>query len=41
MTAKYEIFAVAVLLGGGGSAMLISSLTIVSSLVGQNTGEVQ
>jgi len=37
-TAKYEIFPVAILLGGGGSAMLISSLTIVSSLIGNNTG---
>merc|ERR1712198_752828 len=36
-TAKYEIFPVAILLGGGGSAMLISSLTIVSSLIGKNT----
>jgi Na+/melibiose symporter-like transporter len=36
-TVRYEIFIVAALMGGGGSSMLISSLTIVSSLVGQNT----
>ena len=39
-TAKYEIFILAALMGAGGCAMLVSSITIVASLVGNNTGTV-
>jgi Na+/melibiose symporter-like transporter len=35
-TAKYEIYPVAILMGAGGSAMLITSLAIVASLIGSN-----
>ena len=37
-SARYEIFGVAILLGGGSSTMLISSITLVSSLIGEKTG---
>ena len=40
-TARYEIFVVAALMGGGGTAMLICSLTMVASLVGNNIGSPQ
>merc|ERR1712150_342795 len=35
-TAQYEIFPIAVLLGAGGSAMLINCLAIVANLIGSN-----
>ena len=37
-TAKYEIFAIAALLGAGGSAMLINCLAIVANLIASNIG---
>ena len=37
-TAQYEIFPIAVLLGAGGSAMLINCLAIVANLIGSNIG---
>ena len=38
-TAKYEIFAIAALLGAGGSAMLINCLAIVANLIASNIGK--
>ena len=37
--AKYEIYPVAFLLGAGGSAMLVTSLAIIASLIGKNLGK--
>ena len=37
-TGKYEIFVVAALLGGGGVAMTICSLTLVTTFVGTDIG---
>lgn len=35
---KYEIYAIAALIGSGGSAMLITSLAMVASFIGSNLG---
>ena len=40
-TAQYEIFPIAVLLGAGGSAMLINCLAIVANLIATNIGKYQ
>ena len=40
-TAQYEIFPIAILLGAGGSAMLINCLAIVANLIATNIGKYQ
>ena len=37
--AEYEIFGIAIFMGAGGAAMLINSLAIVASLIGNNLGK--
>ena len=36
---EYNIFGIAIMMGAGGSAMLINSLAIVASLIGNNLGK--
>ena len=37
-TAKYEVFAIAIILGASGSAMLVTSLSISACFIGENIG---
>ena len=39
--AKYEIFVVSGLMGGVGTVMLICSLTLIATLVGDNLGNLE
>ena len=38
-TAKYEVFAIATILGASGSAMLVTSLSISACFIGENIGK--
>ena len=38
-TAKYEVFAIAAILGVSGSAMLVTSLSISASFIAENIGK--
>ena len=37
-TGRYEIYAVAALMGTGGSAMQVTSLSLVANMIGEETG---
>ena len=39
VTTKYQIYPIAILMGAGGSAMLITSLAVVASLIANNIGK--
>ena len=38
-TTKYEVFAIATILGASGSAMLVTSLSISAWFIGENIGK--
>ena len=38
-TAKYEVFAIAAILGASGSAMLVTSLSISACFIAENIGK--